>query len=255
MNLALIGYGQMSRIVEEIALSRGHKVCVTVDPVNPEAMYKTLTADVVAESDVCIEFTLPAAVLKNIKILASAEKSMVIGTTGWYDQIDYVRGWLAESKCGLVYAPNFSLGVNLFYKILEQAAQIMNKFDTYDVAGLEYHHRKKADSPSGTAKKISEILLNNLSRKKKAVFDLADRRLDSHELHFASIRCGAIPGTHKVLFDSEADSIEFIHTARNRRGFALGSVLAAEWILNKEGIFTVDDFIQELLNRGDRNND
>jgi 4-hydroxy-tetrahydrodipicolinate reductase len=249
MKLALIGYGQMGCIIEEIALSRGHTISITVDPINPKASHKTLTPAIVAESDVCIEFTQPEAALANIKCIAGAGKSMVIGTTGWYDQIAAVREWLADSKCGLIYAPNFSLGVNIFYKIIEHAAAIVNKFDTYDVAGLEYHHNKKMDSPSGTAKKITEILLNNISRKKEAVFDRVDRRIQPHELHFSSVRCGAFPGTHKVVFDSEADSIAFSHTARNRRGLALGSVLAAEWIVNKEGVFTIDDFIQELLNR------
>jgi 4-hydroxy-tetrahydrodipicolinate reductase len=249
MNLALIGYGQMGHIIEEIALARGHSIVVTIDPKNPQATHQTLSPEILAECDVCIEFTLPEAVLENIEIIAAAGKQMVIGTTGWYDKIVSVQQWLKASDSALIYAPNFSLGVNLFYKIVEHAAAIMNAFDDYDVSGLEYHHNKKADSPSGTAKKITEVLLKNIMRKKKAVFDRVDRHIESDELHFASIRSGAIPGIHKVLFDSDADTIELSHTARNRRGFALGSVLAAEWILNKKGLFTIDNFLQEILNK------
>lgn len=249
MKLALIGYGQMGYTIEKIALARGHHIPVTVDPVNPDARYRELTADILMDCDVCIEFTLPEAVLNNIKHIAEAGKPMVIGTTGWYNQLDNVRQWVNAANTALIYAPNFSLGVNLFYKMVACAADIINKFDNYDISGLEIHHNKKADSPSGTAKKIVEILLKRIDRKKAAFYNKLDRRIESDELHFASIRCGAVPGMHKVLFDSEADSIELSHTARNRVGFAFGSVLAAEWIVSRKGTFTIDDFLEDLLEK------
>jgi 4-hydroxy-tetrahydrodipicolinate reductase len=248
MNLAIVGFGQMGQMVASVAQARGHQIAATVDPVNEHASHKALTPALLKDIDVCIEFTVPQAVLANIKSIAETGTNMVIGTTGWYNKIDTVKQWISAAQCGLIHAPNFSLGVNLFYRILETTSDLMNKFNTYDIAGIEYHHNRKADSPSGTAKKIAEILISHLDRKKEAIFDRLDRRIEPDKLQFASVRCGTITGIHKVLFDSEADTIELIHTAHNRRGFALGAAVAAEWIVNKKGIYTVDHLLQAMLN-------
>ena len=149
----------------------------------------------------------------------------------------------------MIYSSNFSIGVNIFFEIIKQSAQIIEKFDEYDIFGLEMHHNRKLDSPSGTAKTITNILLDCISRKKKAVYDRIEKKISPEELQFTSVRCGDIAGTHCVGFDSTFDSIELKHQAKNRIGFAGGSLLAARWIFSKEeGFFTEKDLLAHLLN-------
>jgi 4-hydroxy-tetrahydrodipicolinate reductase len=152
-----------------------------------------------------------------------------------------------NNQVALIHAANFSLGMNIFYQILQQAAALFDRFENYDVSGIELHHHKKADSPSGTARKLADILLKYIQRKKKATYDLVNRKIEPDELHFASLRCGSIPGTHKIIFDSTADTVELTHTARNRQGLALGAVLAAEWIRGRKGFFSIDDMMKDKL--------
>ena len=161
--------------------------------------------------------------------------------------MEIVREMVEDQGVGLVYSSNFSIGVNIFFKLIEQAAQVMNQFEVYDVMAFEAHHNKKIDSPSGTATTMANLLINNLERKSKVVEEKLDRKIEPDELHFASMRGGHIPGTHAVLFDSEFDTIELKHTARNRLGFATGAVLASEWINGKKGLFTEADMMKQLL--------
>ena len=246
MRVALIGYGRMGKEIEALALDRGHALSI-IDPKASGADFKEVSAAALQGAQVCIDFTHPGEALKNLRLAARHGCGYVMGTTGWYHGIDEARRITAESRIGFIYASNFSLGVNLFFRMVKEAAKIADKFEQYDVAGFEVHHRKKADSPSGTARSLAGILIDNIRRKKEPVFDLISRPVEPHELHFASLRCGHVPGTHEVCFDSEADSISLKHTARNRQGFAAGAVAAAEWVAGKSGFFTIDDFIEELL--------
>ena len=159
---------------------------------------------------------------------------------------DEVRRIVEKAQVGLVYAPNFSLGVNLFVKIVEHAAHLLGQCSDYDVAAMESHHRGKVDSPSSTARAIANTLLKALPGKDTVVYDRAHGEMHPNKLHFVSQRCGHIPGTHTITFDSSADTITLTHAARTREGFAIGAVMAAEWICHKKGFHTIDDFIQEL---------
>jgi 4-hydroxy-tetrahydrodipicolinate reductase len=247
MNIALIGYGKMGKKIEEIAVSHNLTVTSVIDPHEKGAGFKTLTSESVEEADVCIDFSLPGEVVNNVTTLSRLNKNIVIGTTGWYQNIDVVKKLVEENNNGLIYAGNFSLGMNLFYKIVEFSSKLFNEFSEYDVAGLEMHHNKKADSPSGTAKELSNILINNITRKERSIFDRPTEKIDPAELQFSSVRCGQLPGTHKIIFDSMPDTIELTHTARSRDGFAHGALLAAEWIFGKKGFFTFDDLITNKI--------
>jgi 4-hydroxy-tetrahydrodipicolinate reductase len=247
MNIAIIGYGQMGKIIETIALERGHKISSTVDPVNKAAKYRKIDHSSLWNADVCIDFTNPETVLTNVKAMAKEKKNIVLGTTGWHKHFDQIKQIVQQNNTGFIYAANFSLGMNIFYQIIKHAASMFNQFENYDVSGIELHHNKKADSPSGTAKTLAEIVLHNIKRKEKVTYELVNRKIDPRELHFASVRCGSIPGTHKIIFDSAADSIELTHTARSRQGLALGAVLAAEWIQDKKGFYSIDDMMKDKL--------
>ncbi len=237
----------MGKIVEEVALSRGHKIASIIDPQSKKATHKHLDKKAVEQADVCIDFTHPLAVLENIEKVCGFGKNIVVGTTGWYDKIDVAKKIVLKSKTGLIYSSNFSLGMNIMFRLVESAAKIFDKFDNYDVGGFELHHNKKSDSPSGTAKTLSEILVSNIKRKKKINYEKVDGAIQPQELHFASLRTGFMPGLHKIFFDSQADTIEISHSARDRSGFALGAVMAAEWLVNRKGFYSIDDFMKEIV--------
>lgn len=250
MNIALIGYGSMGKVVERIAIENGLNIVATIDPSAEGATHKEISKDALDKADVCIDFTTPESAIENIRKIAGLKKNVVVATTGWYDNVDEVKKIVEENGIGLIYAPNFSIGVNLFYRIVENAASIMNNLPEYDVYGIEMHHNRKKDSPSGTARKLGEILLQNIDRKKKLVYEKLDRKIEEDELHFASVRGGGIPGTHIIGFDSKPDSIELKHTARDRSGFAAGALKAAEWIKGKKGFYSIDDLIKEIVKEG-----
>jgi len=247
MNIAVVGYGRMGKLIEQVAKERALQISSIIDPFHPEATHKQINAESMEGVDVCICFTQPDAALGNIEDIARCKKQIVIGTTGWTESMSKVENLVREKGIGLVYSSNFSIGVNIFFKLVEQAGQIMNQFEVYDALCYEAHHNKKMDSPSGTASTIAGILLNSIDRKQKLVSEKLDRKIEDSELHFASMRGGHIPGTHAVMFDSEFDTIELKHTARNRLGFATGAVIAAEWIKDKQGLYTEADMMKQLL--------
>ncbi|PIN85621.1 MAG: 4-hydroxy-tetrahydrodipicolinate reductase [Candidatus Diapherotrites archaeon CG11_big_fil_rev_8_21_14_0_20_37_9] len=247
MKIALIGYGKMGKMVEAKALDRGHKIVSIIDPKEEKATHREISEESLSGANVCIDFTHPLVVVENINKVSGFGKNIVVGTTGWYDQLDSVKEEIDLNKTGLIYASNFSVGMNILFKLTEYAAKIFDNFSDYDVAGIEYHHNKKADSPSGTAKSLAEIIQENIARKKRINYDKIDRKIEDDELHFASLRVGSVPGTHKILFDSNADTVELSHTARNREGFALGAVIAAEWINKKIGVYTINDLMNEVI--------
>jgi len=245
-NIALIGYGKMGKILKTLTAEKGHTITSIVDPF-AEGCYKEITQEAISGADVCIDFTHPTVAVNNIKQIAALGKNMVIGTTGWYQQMDDVRQVVKANDIGLIWSGNFSIGVNALFAIVGYAAKIFNNLPDYDVLGHEIHHRNKADSPSGTATMLTNILLENIDRKQKPVYQMLDRKIEPEELHFSSSRGGAIPGIHMVMFDSLVDTIEIKHTARGREGFATGALLAAEFIENKTGFFNIDDLMTDLI--------
>jgi len=264
MNIAIIGYGKMGKIIECLALGQEHRITAAVDPLfdgtktlSGAPVFKTIPEMALANSsnaddsiDVALEFTRPDTALENIKALAKARIPVVAGTTGWLDKLEEASAAVNAAGSSLLWASNFSLGVNLFYRIAAFAAKLADPFPEYDVAGYEVHHNKKADSPSGTAKALAEIVLGAMSRKTTAVYEMLDRPPRPEELHYASLRLGSAPGTHTLMFDSPADSIEIIHTARNREGLASGALTAASWLVTgsrRRGIFTMDDVLSDII--------
>lgn len=247
MNIAIIGYGGMGREIERIASAKGITVKSIIDPVAKEATHKEISKESLAGVDVAIDFTHPDTAIDNIKKVSELGVNMVVGTTAWYDNLDEAKKAVKKSGIGFVYGSNFSVGVHAYFKIIDNAARIFNKIPDYDIWGNEIHHFRKADSPSGTAKSLAEILVKNIKRKKKAVYEMLNRKIEPDEIHFSSTRGGPVNFKHTIGFDSDADTITIEHSARHRGGYALGAVLAAEWINGKKGFFVVDDFIKELL--------
>jgi 4-hydroxy-tetrahydrodipicolinate reductase len=247
LRILLIGYGRMGKAIKDIALKRSHEV-ISVDPIDPSADFRELNSDSIKGVDVCIDFSSPDFALSNAKIVSNFKKNLVMGTTGWYDKIDEMKN--VTKEIGFLWSGNFSIGMNVFFHSVKETAKLMNNLPDYDVAVSEIHHNQKKDSPSGSAQMIGKIILEYIKRKTKLVSNcFSDRKPEPFELHVSSMRCGNVPGTHAVLFDSLVDSIELKHTARGREGFALGSVLAAEFIFNKKGFFTIDD-LMKTINRG-----
>lgn len=233
MKLALIGYGNMGKMIEKMALSRGHEIVSIIDP---SEFGNSISNETVNAAEVCLEFTNPKNVLGNLSRLVSLRKNVVVGTTGWDEHLPKVKSMVDQAPIGLFYSSNFSLGMNLFIKILQDAAKKIIPTGYYDVAGIEEHHKNKLDAPSGTAKTIANALSEALQ--------------GTIEIPFTSVRCGSIPGTHTILFDSACDTLTFTHTARSKEGFAVGALAAAEWLKGKTGIYTMDDLLL-MPNKGE----
>ena len=254
MKIALVGYGKMGRMIHGIAEKRNHTVALTVDAFQKDASLVTANPDellsAVKSSAVegIIEFSHPSAVLKNITTLLPLSIPIVVGTTGWKEKLGEVESLAASVGGTLVHSSNFSIGVNIFYKIVEEAVKLLSPYNEYDIATWEMHHNQKADSPSGTALEIANRIILN-SDKEKIISDAFHAKPENCELHVSSTRCGSVPGTHTVFFDSSADTIELTHRARNREGFALGAVVALEKLssllktgtLQKGKVYTLQD--------------
>jgi 4-hydroxy-tetrahydrodipicolinate reductase len=239
MKLALIGYGRMGHAVEEVAQERGHDVVARLDLDDP------ITQASLAGAQVAIDFTLPDAVVANAHRVVEAEVSLVIGTTGWYESMDEVRAAFQAAGSGCIWAPNFSLGVQLFLRLAREAGRLADVLEEYDVHIHEAHHRHKVDHPSGTAIRLAEVLLENLGRKTSWREEPAEGVPDPAVLWVSSARAGEVPGTHEVVLEGPADSVVVRHTARGRDGFARGAVAAAEWVKGKKGFFSIDDMLAE----------
>jgi 4-hydroxy-tetrahydrodipicolinate reductase len=229
MNIALIGYGKMGKEIESIAKSRGNSIGLIADLHNIEK----LSVSDFKGIDVAIEFTVPHATVNNVKKCFAAGVPVVVGTTGWYDQLQEVKDECAKNNGGLFYATNFSIGVNIFFRLNEYLASMMQTQTDYEVSMEEHHHIHKKDAPSGTAITIAEGIFQNYPRKKKYSID---KPFDPDQLHINVIREGEIPGTHIVKYHSAIDEIQLSHKAFNRKGFALGAVLAAEYMAGKKGV-------------------
>ena len=251
MRVAIVGYGRMGHEVEAVLRERGHEIGRIVDPVVADAaddLYApAVTREALAGCDAVIEFSLPDAVVENIAAYAAAGVPAVIGTTGWLDRLDEVTRSVDGAGGALVYGSNFSIGAHLFFRLAAYAGSLVAGIDEYDLLIHEMHHRGKKDSPSGTALSLAKAVMEQVPRKKRMETARLDRTPEPDELHVSSSRGGSIPGTHTLYLDSTFDTIEVRHQARNRGGFALGAVKAAEWIPGRRGVFTVEQFIDELL--------
>ena len=235
MRIALIGFGKMGREIDSIARESGETIACVFDSARPVCSEALADANV----DVCIEFSTPAAVVGNIRAAIQAKRNIVVGTTGWDAHLPEFRGTVKDS--GLLYASNFSLGMNYFFRIVRRAAELMNHAPDYDPYVHELHHRQKVDSPSGTALTLAHILIEGIDRKETILTTPPQGKIKPEMLHVSSTRAGVVAGTHKVGFDSEADLIELSHVAKTRRGFALGALAAARWLRGRKGIYTMDD--------------
>jgi len=235
MNIALLGYGKMGKEIESIALQRGHTIVLKVGQSNAS----TFTKEDLQKADVAIEFSTPHTVISNIKKCFDAQVPVVVGTTGWYDSFNEIETECKQKNGTLFHATNFSLGVNLFFKVNSYLADLMNKYDSYNVEMEEIHHIHKLDKPSGTAISLANQVLEKLDRKKN--WSITDKKPET--LFIKDVREGEVPGTHIIKYTSTVDDIEIMHKAHNRKGFALGAVIAAEYIKGKRGIFTMTDLI------------
>jgi 4-hydroxy-tetrahydrodipicolinate reductase len=247
MRLAIIGYGKMGKEIERLALERGWNVDLRVDIDTPP-----ITKAQRENIDVVIHFATAKNIINDLTPWAEAHKQIVVGTTGWQNQLQNIESLVTKNQIGLIYASNFSLGVNIFFHLVKTAAQMMDKFEDYDAFIQEIHHKNKIDSPSGTALTMGQIVLEHLRRKKELLNETSHTKIRPEQLHISSTRSGLVVGTHTLAFDSAADMIELKHTAKNRSGMALGTLFAAEWIRGKKGLFTMDDAFQDLFKQGDR---
>jgi 4-hydroxy-tetrahydrodipicolinate reductase len=240
IKIALIGFGKMGKEID--ALCKDSDVFEVVS-ISFKNIDDVLDVEGIAKADIAIDFTSKDIVLKNIEQVAKLGKNLVIGTTGWYSEIETVKKIVDKYQIGLIYGANFSVGANIFFKMVASASNLFAKFPEYDVYGFEIHHKGKTDSPSGTALKIAGKILENFPEKKSIQVEKLNRQVDPSELHFASVRGGRNPGFHEVVFDSNADGITLSHQAYGRVGFAKGSLLAAEFIKNKKGFYSFEEIL------------
>lgn len=238
MNIAIFGYGKMGKEIESIAIARGHKITAKVNSKAPKENFDY------SETDVIIEFSKPSSALENIHFAIDLGIPIIVGTTGWYDNFKAVSEYCNSKNGGLLHATNFSVGVNAFFALNAHLAKIMNGLSEYEATVLEIHHTEKLDAPSGTGITIAEQIIEN----HKTYTDWQNVKKDKIEnkktLSLASERLPNVPGTHEVTYSSEIDTIEIKHTAHSRKGFAQGSVIAAEWMKNKSGIYTMQDVLK-----------
>ncbi|TRX20802.1 4-hydroxy-tetrahydrodipicolinate reductase [Flavobacterium franklandianum] len=231
MKIALLGYGKMGQTIERIALERGHEIVLKKDEFN--------TFEGLSNADVAIDFSIPAVAVENITNCFYANVPVISGTTGWLDRYEEMATLCEERKGAFISSSNFSLGVNLFFGLNEYLAKMMSKFNSYTVDMEEIHHTQKLDAPSGTAISLAKAVIENSDYTSWTLEDAKE-----NQIHIEAVRTGNVPGTHTVTYNSAVDTIEIKHTAHNRDGFALGAVIAAEWIVGKQGIFTMKDVLE-----------
>lgn len=230
MNIALFGYGKMGKMIERLAVERGHEIVAKIDVGSGEIDF--------AKIDVAIDFSTPDAAYENITSCLKNNTPIISGTTGWLEKFDDVVQFCKEKNGAFIYASNFSLGVNIFFELNAHLAKMMKNLSQYEVSLEEIHHTQKLDAPSGTAITLAEGIIANTDYQKWKLDESGDKQIP-----ITSKRIGDTPGTHTVEYTSQVDSIEIKHTAHNREGFALGAVVAAEWILGKTGVFTMKDVL------------
>ncbi len=236
MKIALIGYGKMGKMVEKIALSRGHQIIHKFDINNQDQF----TVENLRQADIAIEFTTPESAYHNVKKCFDADVPVVSGTTGWLDKMEELRTIAIKENKAFFYASNFSIGVNIVFYLNRRLAQIMNQFPQYTPSITEVHHIHKKDAPSGTAITLAQGIINNLEKINSWTMDTPGQ----DQLKITAIREDEIPGIHTITYDSSFDTLEIKHTAKSREGFATGAVMAAEFLLGKKGFYTMEDLLQ-----------
>ncbi|MGA7159935.1 MAG: 4-hydroxy-tetrahydrodipicolinate reductase [Bacteroidota bacterium] len=242
MKIALLGYGRMGQDVEHAATERGHTIAARFTIEDPLPKIDKLPAEI-KDIDCAIDFSAPAATEHHIRVLGPLHIPLVVGTTGWNKELPALLEFIRQCGGTIFYASNFSVGANILFHSAAVASKLINSFPEYDIAVHEIHHRMKKDAPSGTALKLADTIVREVERKTEIVTSLGNRQIQPHELLVSSSRVGEVAGTHSVTFESSVDSIQIIHTAHNRRGFAQGAVWAAEWVQTKTGVFTMEDFL------------
>ncbi len=246
MNIAIIGYGAMGRHVESSTVQRGHTIAAVFTPRNPLPS----AADEYYQRhpiDCCIDFSAADAVRNHVDICTAAGIPLIEGTTGWQRQKTEILAAAQQGHGTLIYGNNFSVGVQLFFRIIRESARLMNSFDEYDAGIHEIHHTRKKDAPSGTAATIAQILTEQLQRKASVKNPLDDSPILPHEINIASSRIGSVIGTHSVLFHSLSDEIELVHRAHHRSGFAAGAVRAAEMTRNVKGVYSFEELLERSI--------
>lgn len=236
MKIALIGYGKMGHMIEDIALQRGHEIVLKINIENTD----DFTRENTEAADVAIEFTGPESAFDNVKGCLHFGVPVVSGSTGWNQRLQEAKDYCQQKRGAFLHASNFSIGVNIFFQVNKLLATLMASQPAYDVQLKEIHHTAKKDAPSGTAVTLAEQVIQNIGRKTSWVNAETDT---PEELSIISERTDPAPGTHYVTYTSEVDDIEIVHTAHSRKGFALGAVLAAEFLAGKQGVFTMDDVL------------
>lgn len=230
MKIALLGYGRMGKEIEKIALQRGHNIVIKSEG---EENYD------IKEADIAIDFSVPDAAYQNISNCLNNNIPVVSGTTGWLERYEEAVDLCNEKKGAFIYASNFSLGVTIFFELNKNLAKMMSTLEQYKVSVEEIHHTKKLDAPSGTAITLAEGIIDNSKMKNWTL----EEKVSSDTIPIKAIRTPDVPGTHTITYQSEVDTIAIKHTAHNRQGFALGAVVAAEWLLNKTGVYTMNDVL------------
>jgi 4-hydroxy-tetrahydrodipicolinate reductase len=236
MKVSLIGYGKMGKVIEKILKQRGHQVKSIIDQGN----VNDLKSKKFAESDVAIEFSVPGSAFENLKACITAGVPVVSGTTGWLDKKPELDHYCRENEGGYLYASNFSIGVNIFFSLNKKLASLMSPFDQYKVRMTEIHHTTKLDAPSGTGITLAEGIIENIPEYKEWINEETD---DPKKLPIISKRIKDAPGTHIIEYVSEVDEIKIEHEAKSRQGFAVGAVIAAEWMVGKNGVYSMSDVL------------
>ena len=236
MRIAILGYGKMGKTIEQLALQKGHEIILKVDVANAS----TWTNQQLQNADVAIEFTRPESAVENIIRCFECGVPVVSGTTGWIELMDEVKNKCNDLNGGFFYASNFSIGVNIFFEVNKILAKMMSPYENYDISMEEIHHTQKLDAPSGTAITLAEGIMEEIKRKTRWVKEEASSK---DELSIFSKRIDKVPGTHQINYDSPIDSIEIKHTAHSRLGFAQGALLAAEWMVGKQGIYGMKNLL------------
>jgi 4-hydroxy-tetrahydrodipicolinate reductase len=231
MKIALLGYGKMGQVIERIAIERGHEIILKKEEHN--------SFDGLTNADVAIDFSVPAAAVLNISNCLNNNVPVISGTTGWLEHYNDMVELCIKNKGAFISSSNFSLGVNIFFEINEYLAKLMSKLNSYTVQMEEIHHTQKLDAPSGTAISLAKGIIENSAYTEWTLNDP-----NANQIYIEAKRIGSVPGTHTVNYNSTVDSIEIKHTAHNREGFALGAVIAAEWIVGKQGVFSMKDVLE-----------
>ena len=237
MKVAIIGYGKMGHEIEQVLLQRGHSVALIIDQENAH----DLCAEKLAAVDVAIEFTTPTTAYSNLRTCIECGTPVVSGTTGWHEQLAELQELCRERGSSMIWSSNYSLGVNITFRLNRYLAELMNRFEGYNVAIEEIHHTQKKDAPSGTAISLANDILERVERKQKWVNEPTE---EANAIAITSLREGTVPGTHTVTYLSEDDKIEIKHTLFSRRALALGAVVAAEFVATRKGVFTIDDLFE-----------